>query len=83
MSTKIDRRWGLVFDDLARIALLAGDDANAVETAYLAIFTRRPTEEEASYFAAKLHGARGKERTAAVADLCWALINSTEFSWNH
>jgi hypothetical protein len=67
----------------ARIALLAGDDANAVETAYLSIFTRRPTEEEAAYFAAKLHGARGKERTAAMADLCWSLINSTEFSWNH
>jgi hypothetical protein len=67
----------------ARIGLLARDDANAVETAYLSILTRRPTDEEAAYFAAKLREAKGKGRGAAMADLSWSLINSTEFSWNH
>ncbi len=66
-----------------RIGTLAPDDAVAVETAYLAAFTRRPTREESQYFAAKLNGTKGDARSEVMADLCWTLLNSTEFSWNH
>lgn len=66
-----------------RIALLAPSDSAAVQTAYLAVLTRGPTPEESSHFAAKLAGSTGKERRQRVTDLFWALINSTEFSWNH
>jgi hypothetical protein len=65
-----------------RIGTLAPDDASAIETAYLAIFARRPTPEEAEFFIGKL-GAAGKQRGEAMADLYWTLMNSTEFSWNH
>jgi hypothetical protein len=68
----------------ARIGLLAPNPATAVETAYLAVFTRRPSAEEAQYFTAKLANAReNKTRSRAMSDLYWTLLNSTEFSWNH
>jgi Protein of unknown function (DUF1549)/Protein of unknown function (DUF1553) len=66
-----------------RIAWMAPTDAAAVETAYLAVLTRRPTADEAVYFTQRLAGARGKERTARLEDLYWVLVNATEFAWNH
>ena len=72
-----------MFSAGARIAMLAPDDRMAVEAAYLAILTRRPSAEEADHFADRLRGSRGDERKARMGDLCWTLLNSTEFSWNH
>ena len=66
-----------------RIGSLAPDDAVAVETAYLAAFTRRPAPAETEYFTAKLRGTKGDQRSDAMSDLYWTLLNSTEFSWNH
>ena len=67
----------------SRIAMLAPDDATAVDVAYLAALTRRPTPDEAEWFAKMLRGKKGNVRNQAVADLCWTLMNATEFSWNH
>lgn len=67
----------------ARIAGLAPDDRKAVEAAYLAVLTRRPTPEEAAHFEGRLAGTRGHERNQLLEDLYWTLLNSTEFSWNH
>jgi hypothetical protein len=66
-----------------RIALLCPTDDAAVQSAYLVVLTRSPTQEEESYFAAKLSGATGEARQAAVEDLVWTLANSVEFAWNH
>lgn len=66
-----------------RIALAARDDAAAVEAAYLAVLTRRPTAEESRHFEGRLAGATGLKRVEAMEDLFWALLNSMEFSWNH
>jgi Protein of unknown function (DUF1553)/Protein of unknown function (DUF1549) len=74
---------GELANAVARIALLAPDDRHAVDTAYLAVLTRRPTAAEADYFARSLEGKTGKDRNRRLEDLYWALINSTEFSWNH
>jgi hypothetical protein len=71
------------FNACTRIAELAPGDREAVETAFLAVFTRRPTAEEASYFEAKLSGTKGSERKDRLTDLYWSLLNATEFSWNH
>jgi hypothetical protein len=65
-----------------RIAWIAPTDAKAVEVAYLAILSRRPTAEEAEYFERFL-ADRSLSRPQRLEDLFWALINSTEFSWNH
>jgi hypothetical protein len=66
----------------ARIAWMAPDDARAVEAAYLAVLTRRPTPMEAAYFVSSL-AEPGTDRPQRLEDLYWVLINSTEFSWNH
>ena len=71
-----------VFNASARIATLAPDNASAAETAYLAVFSRRPSPEELAYFTGKFQGS-ATQRGEAMADLYWTLMNSTEFSWNH
>ncbi len=72
-----------LFTAPGRIADLAPDDRKAVETAYLAVLTRRPSPEEESHFMARLAGTPKEERKDRLTDLFWALINTTEFSWNH
>lgn len=66
-----------------RIALLTGDDRIAVETAYLSTLNRMPTGAELNAFCDQLHDTRGSSRTQTMSSIFWALINSTEFQWNH
>ena len=70
------------FNATGRIATMAKDDGHAIETAYLATLTRRPTPDEAAQFAKQLADTTFP-RSQRVEDLYWALVNSTEFSWNH
>ena len=72
-----------ILNAAARIALLAPDNARAVETAYLAVLTRRPTAGEAAHFEERLAANKGHPRNQRLTDLYWTLLNSTEFSWNH
>jgi hypothetical protein len=65
------------------IAGMAPDDRKAVEVAYLTVLTRRPTPEESAHFAGRLARTSGDARKQRLSDLCWTLINTTEFSWNH
>ncbi|MHB1562175.1 MAG: DUF1549 domain-containing protein [Isosphaeraceae bacterium] len=69
-----------LFSASSNIATLAPDDRKA---AYLTVLTRRPTDEELAHFAARLAGTTGNERKERLSDLCWTLINTTEFSWDH
>ena len=71
------------FNAGTQIGMLAPDDRAAVEIAYLTILTRRPTPEESAHFEARLRGTKSDERNRAMSDLCWTLLNSTEFSWDH
>ena len=73
----------LVGNAISRIAVLATDDAQAVEIAYRAALTRRPSTTEARHFAERLRESGQGQRQQVLEDLCWALINSSEFSWNH
>ncbi|MBY0229956.1 MAG: DUF1549 and DUF1553 domain-containing protein [Gemmataceae bacterium] len=70
-----------LFSAVSRIEATLKDDARAVETAYLTVLTRRPDEEERAAFVAHLQGPG--DRADKMVDLFWALINTTEFSWNH
>ncbi len=78
-----DKTKGDLFDAAARIAAQAPDDRRAVEVAFLTVMTRRPSPEEAEHFTRGLEGTKGRERVERLADLFWALLNTTEFSWNH
>ena len=77
-----DRIKDSPFTAATRIAWMAPDDPHAVETAYLSVLSRRPTPEEAAHFESFLADPALK-RAHRVEDLFWALVNSTEFSWNH
>ncbi len=66
-----------------QIALFAPDDRAAVDTAYLLVLTRLPSDRESDYFTNKLAGSVGDERKRRVADLFWVLFNSAELTWNH
>ncbi len=72
-----------LFSAANRIATQAPTDRLAVEVAYLATLTRRPTPEEAAHFERKLGDTRSKSRGQIITDLYWTLLNATEFSWNH
>ncbi len=72
-----------LFTAAGQIADLAPDDRMAVETAFLAVLTRRPTPEEFSHFAGRLAEGLGQRAEERMTDLCWALLNTTEFSWSH
>ena len=67
-----------------QLAAVAGEKPELiVETAYLGVFGRRPSEAEAAHFVAELSGHSQKALQRAVADLFWTLMNTTEFAWNH
>jgi hypothetical protein len=70
------------FNASTRIGSMAPDDAHAVEVAYLAVLTRRPTPEESAHFE-ELLADPALPRGQRMEDLYWTLLNSTEFSWNH
>ena len=73
----------LVANAASRILATAPNDTKVVEATYLAVLSRRPSAEEGDYFVHSLSQKGFLDRKAKQADLYWALINSTEFSWNH
>ncbi|MGE3819696.1 MAG: DUF1549 domain-containing protein [Isosphaeraceae bacterium] len=58
------------------------DPSALAEELYLSLYTRRPTAEEREAVAAYL-ATRAAERPAALKELVWALLASTEFRFNH
>jgi hypothetical protein len=71
------------FNASTRISTLAPDDPKAIEATFLAVLTRRPTPQELEHFLATLTEANEVNRADKFNDIYWALLNSTEFSWNH
>jgi len=64
-----------------RIAKLE-DARAAADELYLAIFTRLPTDEERADVEKYLKD-RTQDKVAAAQELAWALLNSSEFRFNH
>jgi hypothetical protein len=56
-------------------------DEEAFEELVLATLSRYPTEEDRNLFREYL--SSGKDRTQALTDVAWALINTREFILNH
>lgn len=77
-SRKIDER---IRSDSGRAARLAKSDLTAaaiVDELYLAVFSRRPTEDELRY-GEELITSGGDERRGVIEDILWAMMNSPEF----
>lgn len=66
-----------------RIAQQVRDDAKAIESVFLVVFSRRPTADEQEHFVARLGDSPEANRIQKLEDIYWSLLNSTEFSWNH
>jgi hypothetical protein len=77
-----EKTQGGPFGASTRISWLAPNDESALETVFLAALTRRPTANEKASLENEFKD-NPSGRGQAIQDLFWALINSTEFSWNH
>jgi hypothetical protein len=55
-----------------------------VEAVFVTTFARTPTAEESEKFSSYVdRGGPGGDKKAALADVFWVLLNSTEFLFNH
>ena len=72
-----------IFTAAGRIAALASTDEAAVKAAFLIAYTREPRDDELEMFTGWLAGKKSDPRRHAIEDVLWALVNATEFSWNH
>jgi hypothetical protein len=63
----------------SRLMRSEAGDGDKVEALFWAILTRAPTEDERSLLARRLHDAASKDRSAAMEDLAWSLVNAKEF----
>jgi hypothetical protein len=70
------------FNAATQIGVMSRDDAHAIETAYLTVLTRRPTDAEMRHFTRALASPESR-KARQLEDMYWALLNATEFSWNH
>lgn len=77
--TKVD----LVNNAATRIAAFVERDAEAIELVFLSVLNRYPTDSERAEFSAHLTGKKNNARAQAIGDMTWAMLNTTEFSWNH
>ncbi|MCC6508614.1 MAG: DUF1553 domain-containing protein, partial [Pirellulaceae bacterium] len=77
--TKID----LVANASTRIARFVKNDDEALDLIYLTILNRYPTHDEQVVFKEHLQGKYGRTRARAMSDMAWAMLNTTEFCWNH
>jgi len=77
----LQRQPGNLVDRLMTSADAGKIDAVADE-AYLCVLVRRPTEEEKSALSDYL-AKNADRRLAAVTNLVWSLLASTEFCLNH
>lgn len=59
-------------------------DAERIDALFLSTLSRLPSEEERTLFAEALSETKDDgERQQALSDSFWALLNSTEFAFNH
>lgn len=66
-----------------RIADFVGENDQAIDLIFLTVLNRRPTLAEHKCFIDHLADKYGNTRARALTDITWAMLNSTEFSWNH
>jgi hypothetical protein len=78
VQAKLSHESGTV----ARLVREQKDDAKLVQELYLVFFSRLPTKDESSIAVEHLR-KRASTRREAAEDLAWAMLNSTEFLFNH
>lgn len=74
---------GLLLNAASAISQIAPDDETAIETVYLAAWSRRPSAAHLEFFQGELAGKKGNQRAKVIQDLYWVLFNARRFAWNH
>ncbi len=74
---------GVLLNASSQLAVLAPTDDKALDTTFLVLLSRLPTDEERFAFLTELEEASNQEQLRILEDLYWLLINGTEFTWNH
>lgn len=70
-----------VLNASSHIQMFAKENTQAVDSVYLAVLNRYPNEVERTHFVERFTSA--ENRVAAIEDLFWILLNSSELAWNH
>ncbi|KAA5546988.1 DUF1549 domain-containing protein [Roseiconus nitratireducens] len=70
-----------VLNATGHINLFARENGQAIETVYLCVLNRFPSDAERQHFLERWEGT--EQRGQAIEDLFWTLANTTEFAWNH
>jgi hypothetical protein len=76
---KLQSQSGLI----AALARPGVSNDEVVERLYLTALSRRPNAEERRKLGAALEGTVATRRREVVEDLCWAVLTSKEFLFNH
>jgi hypothetical protein len=67
-----------------RLGKLPNDNPQAVAAElFLSVLTRPPTSRETEDITEYFEGLKGESRTAALSEIIWALVTSSEFRFNH
>ncbi|MFK8112220.1 MAG: DUF1549 domain-containing protein [Rubripirellula sp.] len=70
-----------VLNTSGHVQMFAKENSHAVDTVYLCALNRYPTATEKQHFVGRLD--ESEDRTKAIEDLVWVLLNSSELAWNH
>jgi hypothetical protein len=73
----------IVANASTRIAQIVADDDKAITLIFLSVLGRYPSSTEREQLTAHICGKKGNDRSRSVGDIYWAMMNSTEFAWNH
>lgn len=73
----------IVANAATRVARLVSDDKKAIDSVFLSVLGRKPSSTEAEKLCRHICGKYGDDRAKAISDIYWAMMNSTEFAWNH
>jgi len=65
----------------AHVGMFAHDTTQKVDLLYLSALNRYPTPAERKHFVSRIDCSENTD--AAIEDLVWVLLNSSELAWNH
>lgn len=68
---------------VAKVLSTSKEPAQVIERLYLTALSRKPTTEETQRLVTHVQQKGGADPRGAYGDILWALINSSEFAFNH
>lgn len=78
------RASGLLVNAAGQISRFCDSNEKIVETLYLVVLSRRPTDQESQFLTEHLEQCQSEnEKMRAVEDILWALFNKLEFLRTH